>query len=71
MQCYRAKITLFTFIKIVNIQKNFGKISGEISEIPKIPGRNFSVKFPGNAGCFFRVNAMLQSINLIFYGYKK
>ena len=49
------------------IQKNFGKISEKISEMSKIPGRNFSGKFPGNSGGFFRSNAMIQSVNLLFY----
>jgi hypothetical protein len=37
----------------MKIQKNFGKISGKISEMSKIHGRNFSGKFPGNSGGFF------------------
>ena len=61
MRCYRAKMTLFTFTKVVNIQKNFGKISGKIYEMSKIPGRTFSGKFPGNSEGFFRVNATIQS----------
>jgi hypothetical protein len=43
----------------------------KISEMSKIPGRNFSGKFPGNSGEFFRVNVMLQSVNLFFYVCKR
>ena len=67
MQRYRAKIYLFMTMKDVNVHENFGKISGKISEMSKTPGRNFSGKFPGNSGCFFRVNTMIQSVNLFFY----
>ena len=70
-QCYSAKTTSFIFIKAMKIQESFRKISGKILQIPKIPGRNFSGKFPGNSGCFFRWNAMLQSKNLFFYVYKR
>jgi hypothetical protein len=52
VQCYRAKITFFIIIKVMEIQKSFRKISGKISEMSKIPGRNFPGKFPGNSGCF-------------------
>jgi hypothetical protein len=53
------------------IEENFGENSGEISEIPKIPGRTFPGKFPENSGGFFRLNVMLQSVNLVFYFCKK
>ena len=36
----------------------------------KIPGRNFSGEFPGNSGCVFLSNAMIQRKNLFFYVYK-
>ena len=62
---------MFIVIKVMEIQENFGENFGEISEIPKISGRNFSGKFPGNSGGFFRWNAMLQSKNLFFYVYKR
>ena len=54
-------------INVMKFNKNFRKISEKISEMSKIPGRTFSGKFPGNSGCFFRTNAMLQSKNLSFY----
>ena len=66
IQWYSAKITIFIIRKVVELQENFGKISGKISEMSKIPGRNFSGKFPGNSGEFFRVNVMLQSKNHFF-----
>ena len=50
----------------MEIQESFGKISGKISEMLKIPGRNFSGKFPGNSGCFSWVSTRLQSKNLLF-----
>ena len=37
----------------------------------KTPGRNFSGKFPENSGEFFRLNAMIQSVNLLFYFCKR
>jgi hypothetical protein len=61
----------FIVIKVVELRENFGKISEKISDITKILGRTFSGKFPGNSGGFFRLNAVLQSINLSFYVYKK
>jgi hypothetical protein len=67
MQCYRAKNAIFIIMKDMGIHENFGKVSGKISEMSKIPGRNFSGKFPGNSGCFFRLNARLQRKNLSFY----
>ena len=71
VQCYRARIYLFIFVKTSTIEENFSKNFGEISEMSEIPGGNFSGKFPGNSGCFFQVNAMIQSKNLFFYVYKK
>ena len=67
IQCYRAEITIFIIIKVMELQESFGKISEKISEMSKIPGRNFPGKFPGNSGGVFRINATLQSINLVFY----
>ena len=61
-----AKIYLFIFMKVWIFGENLRKISGKISEMSKIPERNFSGKFPGNSGGFFRWNAMLQSKNLFF-----
>ena len=55
----------------MEIPKNFGKISEKISDITKIPGRNFSGKFPENSGGFFWWNATVQSVNPFFYVYKK
>ena len=60
MQWYRAKITFFIIIKVRTSMKNFGGNFREISEMSKIHGGNFSGKFPGNSGCFFRWNAMVQ-----------
>ena len=48
MQCYRAKITLFIFIKGRKIRKNSGRNFRKISEIPKIR-ENFPRKFPENS----------------------
>jgi hypothetical protein len=41
------------FIKAVNIEENFVGNFRKISQITKIPGRNFPGKFPGNSGGFF------------------
>ena len=70
-QCYIAKIALFMFVKARKLGENFEKLPGKISEIPKISGRTFSGKFPGNSGCFFRGNTMIQSKNHSFYFYKR
>jgi hypothetical protein len=59
-QCYSAKITLFIFVKVRKFGENFAGNFRKISEMSKIPGRSFSGKFPGNSGCFFRSNAMMQ-----------
>ena len=61
----------FRFMKVRKLWENFGENFREISEMSKIPGRNFSGKFPGNSGGFFRSNTMIQSENLSFYFYKK
>jgi hypothetical protein len=66
-QCYIAKITLFMFVKARKLGENSGRNFRKISEMSKISGRNFSGKFPGNSGCFFRLNTMLQRVNLFFY----
>ena len=71
LSCYSAKIHLFVFIKVRNLGENFPGSFRKISEMSKLLGRNFSGKFPGNSGCFFRVNTMLQSVNLLFYVYKR
>ena len=64
--CYSAKIYLFMFIKVRKFGENFPGNFRKISEIPKIPGRIFSGKFPGNSGDFFQWNAMIQRVNLSF-----
>ena len=55
----------------MKLKENFMKIPGKISEMSKIPGRNFSGKFPGNSGGFFRANTMSQRVNLYFYVCKR
>ena len=71
MQRYSAKSYLFIFIKARKLGENFEENFGKISEVLKIPGRNFPGKFLENSGGFFRSNAMLQSVNLLFYVCKK
>jgi hypothetical protein len=71
IQCYRAKITLFIIMKVRTLGGNFEENFREISQIPKIPGRNFSGKFPGNSGYFFRGKSIIQSVNLSFYVCKR
>ena len=70
MRWYRAKSNMFIAVKVMGIHENFGKVSGKISKIPKIPGRNFSGKFPGNSGRFSLLNPMIQRVNILFYYYK-
>jgi hypothetical protein len=53
IQCYSAKITFFIIRNVMKTWENFGKVSGKIPEMSKIPGRNFPGKFPGNSGVFF------------------
>jgi hypothetical protein len=48
MQCYRAKIYLFLFVKSRKIRENSGRNFRKISEIPKIR-ENFPRKFPENS----------------------
>ena len=53
IRCYRVKSILLLTRKVVKTQENFGKLLGKIFEMSKIPGRDFSGKFPENSGCFF------------------
>ena len=76
MQCYRAKIYFFMFIKSSKIRENSGRNFRKISEIPKIR-ENFPRKFPensrkipGKSGGFLRQNTMIQSENHVFHRWK-